>query len=599
MSETSLGIDPFTSICVVHEVEESVNFIVGTRCGRLITVQVSETGPKHITWTAETIGIAPVDVFPASTAINGGPGAFACCDNNLIMLSDFSQSANKFKSKETVLGTDSNNTAATSPPIHWAFSFEKGLSEHAGHLSIMLLAGSRMLLADIWPHVRPVPRSIAVGGTPNRIIFSRAWNCLVVAVVRDGKPSLDFIEPETGAIISESCSRDRRPMEFIKGLGHEEDRIFGLYEWLFIKDGRTFCFFLVSTKQGHLVIVSVEQIETQTEEGPTRTLRYWTRYKKHLGGPIFSIVGDADGLIYCVNTTIYWDVLDLVDKKLKPVKKFELDSPATSLRVVKGKILALTTMHSLEVIDHRGDWGAGEMKLVHADSISRSTVHMVEAGESVSGLDGEPVTLLSDMTGGIAGVWIPWERPDKDLVVAFTAQLPVPVRRFIRGRTRPLWLTADRQGRYGVLPTSADGSEILGVSVDGSLQHFALIGVELWRFLSLIQNAAQRSPTVYPFTYEAEAEDDEAPGGEVEPQLHHRAMHIDGDMLKRCVERRALEELVGQGRRLELFCEYLDGLEEGRWTGELRDMIGGSKERQERYFELGYQVLEHLVASPM
>ncbi|KAG6017036.1 hypothetical protein E4U54_008585 [Claviceps lovelessii] len=593
--------EPLTSICTVHASANATTFIAGTRCGHLLTIRLCDQDLQPISWNSEVMGVAPVDVFRVHGSFGGGTAALACADNDLIMMTQFSETKLKFQTKNYIWLTDSNDSSMPSPRVHSAFSLGLSLSGgYAGHTSIMVLAGSRILFADVWPHYALVPRCLPLNGTPTRIIFSHAWNCLVVAMLRSDRPTLEFIDPDTGKHIAAASDKDKNPLEFISGLGHAGDRIFGLSEWLYVKDGKTFAFLLVGTKDGRLLIISVNKLESRCGDSDDRRFQYWTRYKKLFGKPIYSVVGDEDGIIFAVDKTIYWDVLDLTEKKLKQMKQYELDSPATSLRVSHNKIFALTTLHSLEVIDHRTGVGT-DMVLSHTDSIARTTVHMIDIGTN-AGFPSDsrwPVTMLSDTRGGITGVWVPWGHQNKEFEVIFESSLPTSVRRFAYANGRAPWLRSERQNRYGVIASTEGGTDVLGVSLDGSLRHFTLIDIELWRLLSLIQNLAQRRP--YLKSPRASLSDSESMVSDecldFEPQLHPKQMHIDGDLLSQCLEYRLVEKIVGTGDGFELFREYLDGLEGGRWTESFRDVIGQSdEERQGAYFGLGYDVLAYLLA---
>lgn len=614
-SVVGIQFEPLTSICVLRQDTDEAYFIAGTRCGHLLNIKVAGRDPERITWVVETIGVSPVEVFAAAGPFDGSMAALMCCDNNLVMMTEFSPRVGKFKRKQLVWLTDANDASMPSPPTHSVCSMRHNLSGYASHMSLMVQAGSRLLLAEIWPHVGLVPRSIPVEGTPTRIIYSQTWNCLVVALLKGDRPTLAFIDPESGETISVPSDKDGKPSEFVSGLGHSGDRIYGLHEWLYVKDGKTFSFILVATKDGRLLIVSVNKIRTRTDDGWVERLHYWTRYKKVLGQPIYSVVGDDQGIIFCVDRTIHWEVLDLAEKKLRPMNEYDLDSPATSLRVVGGNIFALTTMHSLEVIDYKT--GAdGDMALVHSDQISRRTVHMIDAGDPADGRSGWPVTLLSDQRGGIAGIRVPWHQRSKEFGVVFEGMLSASVRRFTGARSRPLWLAAGRRPRYGTLPSTGDGADILGVSLDGSLQHFTLIGPELWRFLRLVQNAARRRPETAPLVDAVALGSEDDDGGddggnddemyddgrdsenddvELEPKQHPKLMHIDGDMLGRCLGRRALERMVRKGDAFVLFCQYLDELEGGRHTEGFRDERVTEQERRDKYLGLGYEILEYLL----
>lgn len=513
------------------------------------------------------------------------------------MMSDFSQHYCKFSRMHYVWPTDSNDPSMPSPTIHSIAALQQNLSNNSDHMSLMILAGSRMLVADIRSQASHVPRSIPLGGTPSRIIFSQTLNCLVAALSKDDKPTLAFIDPESGSVISRSTDKDRNPVEFISGLGHAGDRIYCLHEWLYVKDGKTFPFILVTTKGGRLIIVSTEKnTNKRGEAGEGARLLFWTRYKKMLAKPIYSVVGDAEGLVFCVDRTLHWDVLDLAEKKLKPMKEFELDSPATTLRVVNGKIHALTTMHSLEVIDHRAE-NNREMSLIHTDRLSRRTVHMIDVGDPDDSPGQWPMTLLSDHSGGVTGVWVPRGLHNKELEVVLEGKLPSSVRRFARARSWPPWLASERRKRrYGKMLSTADGAEIISVSLDGSMQHLTLLNLELWRFLCLVQNLAKRNSTINPLTNIEHAVSDIDDDIELEPQPHQKAMHIDGDLLDKCLQQRALETIVGTEDGMDLLCEYLDSLEGGQCTEDFRDRYDLSEQRDKMYFDLAYRVLEYLLA---
>ncbi|KAJ3482114.1 hypothetical protein NLG97_g7654 [Lecanicillium saksenae] len=590
----SVGLEAVTSICAIENESDTSILVLGTRCGHLITMPVSSYESEQLTWLTETVGISPVEIFPAPQSLDSRKQAFASCDGSLIMLSGYSASKRCFCTKSVVIPTDSNDLAMASPQVHSICSLDENLSGHDGHMSLLMLAGSRILMTDIWPQVSLVPRSMSLGGTPSRVIYSRTWKCLIVAMLKDDQPTLEFLDPETGAIISDASDKEKNSAEFISGLGHEGDRIYGLHEWLYVKDGRTFSFILVTTKDGRLLIVSLKETQEITEDGPVRRLKYWTRYKKWLSGPVSSIVGDADGLIFCVDRTLHWEVLDLVDKKLKPMKEYQLDSPAVQLKIVDGKIHALTLTNSLEIIDHRTGTGVA-MALLHTDQVARRTVHMLDIGTNTASSEAGPVTLLADYKNGFAGVWIPKGQDNQELQAVFEGLLPSSVRRFVKTWSRPPWAAANRSLRYGALRSSNDGAEMLGVALDGALYQFTLIEVELWRLLCLIQTLAHRSPRLYPLYNPAIRGNQGDDDAELEPQLHPRLMHIDGDILQRCADGRLLEQIVGDGDGLDLFCEYLDSIEGGLCTSSFRDSTE-EEPRYRSYFEVAYDILGYLLA---
>lgn len=571
---------------------DQVDLVLGTRCGSLVTARISEELPDKIKWNVEAIGVARVDVFPSSAPFDGTSTAFACCDNKLILLSNFSPADCKFNSKHYIWPTDLSEPSMPSPLIHSIHRIPQNLSGQDGHTSLLILAGSRLLLADFGPHVGNVPRSIPIQGSPTRVLLSRTLNCLIVAVITpDDKPTLVFLDPDTGEVISVPTDKDRNQIDFISGLGAFGDRIYGLHEWLYKKDGKTFPFILVTTKAGRLIIVSTEKVDRRPGGPGSRQLRYWTRYKKRGPGSIYSIVGDAEGLVYCADRTLHLEVLNLAERRLTPVKELQLDSPAVSLRVSHGKIFALTSMHSLEVVDYQSA-EEGTMELIHSDQVSRRTVHMIEMGDPTDGSGRWPLTLVSDQAGFIAGLWVPLAQRDREFDVVFEGMLSSSVRRFARAHIRPPWQVDNTQRRYGTLPSTQDGSDIIGVSLDGSMKQFSLLSLDLWRFLFTVQVLAQQSAALA--SVNTLPADNDVDVMNLDVQLNPKMMHIDGDLMKKCLKLRILEKIAESDDIFDLLSSHLDAIEGGSYTVGFRDE--GEVRRRERYFGLGYEILQYLVA---
>ncbi|CAK7208473.1 hypothetical protein SBRCBS47491_000104 [Sporothrix bragantina] len=313
---------------------------------------------------------------------------------------------------------------------------------------------------------------------------------------------------------------------------------------------------------GRFLVISTTRPKVHRQQRPK--VKYWTRYKKSFSGPVFSAVSQGENVFSCVGSTIYWDRLDLQEKRLTTHGTYELNSCATSLRVVNNKIVAVTGEDSIEIIGF-ANGVPGNMEIHHADSEQRSASHLIEIGSRVSGNDlNTSVLLVCDRDATVSGLWVPWQEPGKDCTVIFEADLPASVRKLVRGRTRPSWQRACRDVRYGLIPSTPDEADILGVCLDGSLQHFMLLSLPAWRLLRLVHDLALTSPTLFPFTFEKSDEDDDDNDDdyEADPETSDRSvMQIDGDMLQRCVDRRALEGLFAKpayAARLYAALEKLD-----------------------------------------
>jgi hypothetical protein len=161
-------------------------------------------------------------------------------------------------------------------------------------------------------------------------------------------------------------------------------------------------------------------------------------------------------------------------------------------------------------------------------------------------------------------------------VTLFEAELSYSVLRFRTADCRPVWddawisksINSNLNGLSKMSPELQDPrkrSEILGLSITGVLSHYTFIDFRTWQFLRFLINLAIRSPLLCEFTYQ----DDPVPLElSVEPKL---MMHVDGDILKRCLEGRSLENLLRVGedtvearKIFEAFCELLQAAYYGK-----------------------------------
>lgn len=535
-------------------------------------------------WLSQKVGDAPLVIFPPAPGDSSTGKIFACCRDNLLYLKG--PPAAKHDAVELQLGfdeihnvwvTDAKDEASPSPPIHAFFPLSQRMTEYSGHHSALLLSGSRILMTEIQESADAVPRSIPMKGSVSRLMYSTTWNCLIVAVHRDDKPTLELIDLETGQNMSQPCSKSKEPANFIGGLGQPGDRIFGLSEWLYVKDGKTFAFILVSTKEGNLIVASVSE---QGTPGQERCLQYWTRFRRRFTQPVYSVIGDSDGIVYCVGNTLHRDHLDVEKRALNTISTHNLVSPATSLGLENNNLHALTAMDSLHVINHRAGPDMERIVVLFEDQAARQALHMINIRPG-EGADGRPIFMISDHSREIIGLSTPLDQGTDELEVIFKAKLRHPIRRFFRALGRPKWIGSDPDRQFGTLSSGSPDSSIFGMAVNGSLHHFTLLSPALWRPLRLIQNLAAR-----------------ARWDEIEPQQGGTIMGVDGDILEICLKERMLDDLLAADDCFQLYCRYLDELEGGKHTQGLREASEGDWPESQRasYVNLGYRIIAYLVA---
>lgn len=599
-------IEPFTNI--VSAVEDTGNsvLVAGSRDGVLMTLILGEqcqVNSVHF----ERMGSVPAHVYAAQYG-----SAFVCCDSSLVLVSDFRKEKQAFGQKRNVWTVDANDSSKRSPNITSVMALRESLSGNVANMPLLLLATDHVLLAELQPQEGPVQRHIPLGMTPQKLLYSHVLKCLVVAVkTPDDRPTLMFIDPDTGSDLSFPVKdHNKSPLKYISGLGQQGDRILCLEEWHVSSETGNFYYILVSTRGasgngGRVLVVSTKQDKPSPGESRGKILN-WTRHRiKGPKEPAYAVAGNFDSIQAVLGSTLVHYRLDREERKLKDVSTFNLGSPAWKLAFTGSTLntLALTKLDSLKAL--KEDEEGGTFTVSHVDPITRPAMDMIEVAggwsssptTALASDPGSSIVILADQNSGLTGLWVPWDCPDKDCEVIFEADIPSTVRRLRMGRTLPAWSRAARRGKhFGLLPASANDAEILGMGIDGSLQSFTLLDLRVWHLLRFVQNMAETSAELYPFTYlrfdSAEEEETYDPRPVVNNSLQ---MQVDGDLMRRVLDTRALEGLVMARREwVGYFLEYLDGVDRGRWTAGLEEVVS-KDERVRAYCRLAYEILEYFL----
>ncbi|OHE98766.1 thermotolerance protein [Colletotrichum orchidophilum] len=588
--EVTPTIELITTIVPVAESAKQTSVVLGTRSGHLITVQLTGPSPFQYHIFRERLSTVALEVVPLETPLLPS-SVLVCCNDTLLLLRDFeTRRPGHFATKHRVWTTDLKHPATPSMPIISATYIPTDLSGN-NRAPLVFLSGERMSFVELYLQAGPVPKTLPLPGTPAKVLYSQILQCLVVAVQIGKQPTVLFMDPDTGEDLSLPQDKHGNVTTFISGLGSQDDKIHAVYDWVFVKDGMTFHYLIVTTAGGRLLLVSPKKEESYDPEGNRKIrVRFSTKYRIKEKAPIYSIVGDGDSIIYCAGKVLHWDVLDSVEKRLVRKKTYELNSPAISLRVVNGKISALTLSDSLVVIDHKAENTHGEMTQIHADQVTRKSNHFFDVGDDADPELAWPVTLLTGMDRSFAAVWTPWKQSKRELELVAEGPLPASIRKLQRGRVRPEWVATEHAPRYGSIPSTVDGAEVLGICLDGSLMHFSLLNLQAWRFLRLVENLALRSRLLFPYSYEVSVLDDEEYDAEAK-DMPKSMKHINGDLLQQCVDKRALEKIMSEDSDIDLLREYLDDLEDGKWTAAFQDANDISC-----YFALAYDILDYYLA---
>ncbi|KAJ8127393.1 hypothetical protein O1611_g6242 [Lasiodiplodia mahajangana] len=590
----SMAINAVTSI-ICHGDRK---IMVGMRNGDVLTVS-----PKHDFQSVEEFTVTRMNHFGVSPSrvstgmvLKTGPSTFVCNDAGLAIMKepDGKRQPGCFEEIFRVWLTDASEPKSPSPTIN---SVEK-INEipDFSDSTWAMVAGSHVLIVEIQPDPGPVPRHIPTGGTPLGILYSERLGALVTVIVKRGVPSLHFLDSMTGADLSYPTRRvsdqdDEQyvNVDYITCLGKPDLQVASLLNWRYKNKGNLYEWFVILARsgdnQGRLLVVSAEQ-ETATYPGGQRRIRFWTHVSKKIkDGSPRSGTTDEGGLFLNFDKTLEYHVIE--DKKFRTAMKYHLPSPATCLEVVDGHLHALTTHHSLVILDYTSDAALKSQRMVqiYTDEFARSGLHSVNVGSFMGIGERQQLVLMSNLMCSVYGLWSPGPSSNaSNLQSIFRASLMRSIKKFVHGHTRPRW-TRDHL-RYGNIQSRLDRHDILGLAVDGSLSQFSILPEDVWRLLRYIQVLAIKSKDNYliPLGYDST--------GNLQLDTNSiTKMHINGDMLQRCLETKALERIVSTPEQLARLQELLTAF--GLGTDKASSPMPNETLT---VYEYTYSILEHYLS---
>ncbi|POS79152.1 hypothetical protein DHEL01_v202453 [Diaporthe helianthi] len=635
------NIEPFTSIVPVIDDPANSVLIAGSRDGLLLTLGL-DSSYEVTAASLEKVGLVPAYVYEAP-----GGSAFVCCDESFTLIGDYQGGTRGFAKRQSIWTVDANDSSKLAPRMTSVVVLHKSFSGNPTNKSLLLLAKDHVLLAELQPEVGPVQRQMPLGMTPQKMLYSHVLKCLVVgARTLDDRPTLKFIDPDTGEDLSLPLDgQTKEPTEFISGLGKTGDRILCLDEWHIQSKNKNFYHIVVTTHGGpsdggRVMIVSTQPERPGNGESRGR-IPFFTRHRiKGSREPVHAVATAGHKIQATFHSELVYYELDDIAKKLNHVSTTLLDSEAWRLSVLPNSpyTLALTRCDSLCVLEEGENEGDG-FEVCHIDPYTPHGLDMLEVAgawppplQKAESTEPPPsIVLITDQACGLNGRWIPWDSPGNDCEVLFEADLPSTVRRLRLGRTLPSWSREARKGRqhggsskrFGLLAASVNDAEILGMGIDGSLQHFTLLDLGAWRFLRFLQNISETSQELYPFTYMQFGTDEEKEAFDPRPlasgsgsgsgsRSESVERQVDGDLMRRILDGRVLERLVWSRREwVGYFMEYLDGVDGGQWTQGFRENRGDAgdgdddgggvsevdknSETGRAYLGLAYEILEYFL----
>lgn len=583
-------LEGIVSIAISPDVPGHILLLCGTRNGVLIILELDRGTLKVITSRYYRIG-ATSAVVTIDEHIEDL--FFVNCGSKLYAIRPEMSKGSAFSPRRWLHQTqihqvwlcDNARPEYHAPKINSTARIRPSVSGGIGG-SMLFVAGSQLLIARLSMQPKAVPRHLVIECTPTRLLYSSALQVLVVAASLNGKSTLLFFDPDTGCNLSEPIDqKTKAPIDFVSGLGNISERIFRLFEWTFEKGKMKWYYIIVATSSGRVLVICIEnldQFREQMQKASRREhdgdrgkgvempkIRYFLKHKFKGRDDATAAVGYPDGIIWSHGNLVLVEALNVTEKKFETIGKYRLPSPAINLSYENGKIYVLTKLHSLEILQMVPGPDGLEITRTHGDPLGRAALHHTIIDQPTS----RPIHLISDKMTSLVGLW-PTENTKADtLEPVFEAQLPYSVLRFRVGRCRPIWdpfWTSTGRAMHSTdqimsledLPNAASRTETLGLSMNGSLSHYTILDAATWEFLRFLIDLAIRSPKVCEFTYK----DFPVPLGVVGPVTDPKIMmHIDGDILRRCLELRVLEDLLRLGTKTQearmVFSRFLQLLE--------------------------------------
>lgn len=239
-------------------------------------------------------------------------------------------------------------------------------------------------------------------------------------------------------------------------------------------------------------------------------------------------------------------------------------------------IYALTTKHSLIALRFSSETG---LHAIFSDEVSRYGLHQAQVTDT-------PISLISDMDCSVVGLWNAHQkRVEAKTTTIFEASLSSSILRFRHGKIRPSWDSSwtSTDLPHGVVSSTSNNSETLGIGIDGSLHHFMILEKPAWKLLRLVQDLFQQKLKIRAISAGQFLSSDGMGDHNAQQQRSSVRMHINGDILLQCIS----QGVEGLRNTLEAEMDGDDNVIDNsqlryRRFSELVAALFASKEREEQ-----------------
>lgn len=447
-----------------------------------------------------------------------------------------------------------------------------------------------------------VHRSMLVGGTPTRAVYSERLGKVVVLnhrikVIRSSRkvgdrthpgkrtlqPVITFVDPDSTRdeslldddidMNTDEAMDTMRKDTLVRSLGHHDhevlayepgERFLGVFEWCPKIGDDEFHMLIAHTTirtargiptKGRLMLYRVSVLDGH--------VRLTLKRVTSPSAPIYAVAihPNRTSIVYHTGEELRILRLEASDTGFKwsISMKAQLRSMARHITIEVPYIYVTTAGNSLAVFIEKN----GSLAFVANDTVARQGLHHLSLLPDL--------TVIADMGGSVTGLWQPPHLPriDSSLSTLFEASLPHAAMR-LQPIVLPTWRKiSGEDSRSMVLEETGSDWPVgqilfLGVATTGAFTQYRLLKPRTWPVLRFIKNIAERSPLLCPF-----------PDG---PNMRHldpmrsskpECRAVNGDILARVWNRGGVEllwHLLNRAPTVE--GRYLDfATAKDRWDG--------------------------------
>ncbi|KAI5298061.1 hypothetical protein KEM55_003869 [Ascosphaera atra] len=279
--------------------------------------------------------------------------------------------------------TDQHTPAFTQPEVVTTtfISFPRDLNDaiyDSLNGSVALCTPNQFMICTLSPNSKPVPRTIFLPGSPQKMIYSKHLKALLVASIVDERvtdmkhvfsrshPQIDLIDPDTSYPNPFSSKGDASsqlvPTAAPKPRGAAGERITAMMEWTFLFGTKPHTFIVIATQRpflqrpedrerGYLHFLPAKR-NAQFPNGLDCTVKHRLAFDR----PIRAMCSYKEhGFILCYGNVVRIIVLDQETRHFRPSPEFVLESEATSVSVRGAFVDVVTKRTSLLVLTESED----------------------------------------------------------------------------------------------------------------------------------------------------------------------------------------------------------------------------------------------------